>query len=209
MKNYLIAALVTLSLGGCVSLAGNKHEIVTYVLKDPGHAISPVVPNPHTLLVLGTTTNAFYNTDSIAFSRAPDTRGLYQYAHWTERPGKRLGELLLARLDADHIFATVASSGSNIKGGWLLDTRLLEFYHRAASAPGSSHIELRAEVLDLQSRTLVGRKLFIQEVPAPTYNAAGAVAAFNIATGKLLDDVEAWLQTLPASGTDAVVNKLP
>ena len=209
MKNYLIAALITLSLGGCASLAGNKHEIVTYVLKDPGHVISPAVPNPHTLLVVGTTTNAFYNTDSIAFSRAPDTRGLYQYAHWTEHPGKRVGELLLARLAADHIFATVASSGSNVKGGWLLDTRLLEFYHRATSSPGSSYIELRAEVLDLQSRTLVGRKLFIQEVPAPAYNAAGAVTAFNIATGKLLDDIEAWLQSLPASGTDAVANKLP
>ncbi|BBP02678.1 hypothetical protein TPL01_01100 [Sulfuriferula plumbiphila] len=204
IKNYLIAGMLALSLGGCISLAGNKNapEITTYVLEDPGHATPAATVNPRTLLVLDTTTDAFYNTDSIAFSRAPGTRGLYQYARWADRPGKRLSELLLTRLDADRIFATVASGGSGVKGDWVLDTRLLAFYHQASAAPGSVHVELRAEVMDLRSRVLVARKLFIQELPAPTYNAAGAVAAFNIATGKLLDDIEAWLQTLPATGAD-------
>ncbi len=211
MKNYLLAGMVALSLSGCFSLAGNKNapEITTYVLEDAGHATPAAVTNPHTLLVLDTATNAFYNTDSIAFSRAPGTLGLYQYARWADRPGKRVGELLLTRLEADHFFATVASSGSGIKGNWVLDTSLLAFYHQASAAPGSAHVELRAEVTDLRSRTLIARKLFIQDVPAPTYNAAGAVSAFNIATGKLLDDMGAWLQTLPIKGSDVTASKLP
>ena len=91
----------------------------------------------------------------------------------------------------------------------MLDTRLLTFYHQASVAPGSVHVELRAEVTDLRSRTLIARKLFIQNVPAPTYNAAGAVTAFNSATGKLLDDMGAWLQTLPTKGSNVTANKLP
>lgn len=211
MKSYLIAGMLALSLGGCFSLTGNNKasEITTYVLEDGGNATPATTINPRTLLVLDTATNAFYNTDSIAFSRAPGTLGLYQYARWADRPGKRLGELLLTRLEADHIFATVASSGSGIKGNWVLDTSLLAFYHQASTAPGSAHVELRAEVTDLRTRTLIARKLFIQNVPAPTYNAAGAVTAFNIATGKLLDDVGAWLQTLPTKGSDVTANKLP
>lgn len=210
MKSYLIAGMMALGLSGCFSLTGNQNapEIITYVLEDGGHATPAATTNPRTLLVLGTATNAFYNTDSIAFSRAPGTLGLYQYARWSERPGKRFGDLLLARLEADRIFATVASSGSGIKGDWVLDTGLLAFYHQASTAPGSVHVELRAEVVDMHNRALVARKLFTRDAPAPSYNAAGAVAAFNIATGQLLDDVEAWLQTLPAD-TGLVVNKLP
>lgn len=211
MKSYLIAGMMALSLSGCFSLAGNQNapEIVTYVLEDTGHATPAATPNPRTLLVLDTATNAFYNTDNIAFSRAPGTRGLYQYARWSDRPGKRFGDLLQARLEADRIFATVATTGSGVKGDWVLDTRLLALYHQASVAPGSVHVELRAEIVDLRSRTLVARKLFTQDVPAPAYNAAGAVAAFNIATGKLLDDIQAWLQTLPTTGTGMTVNKLP
>lgn len=211
MKNYLIAAMVALGLSGCISLAGNQNAplITSYVLEDTGHPSLATTTNPRTLLILDTATNAFYNTDSIAFSRAPGTRGLYQYARWAERPGKRFNELLLARLDADHIFATVASSGSGIKGNWVLDTRLLAFYHQASTTPGSVHVELRAEVMDLRSRTLVARKLFTAHIPAPTYNAAGAVAAFNTATGKLLDDLGSWLESLPTQESAATGNKLP
>lgn len=199
MKIYLIAAILALGLSGCISLSGNKNApaIVTYSLEDAGHAAPVTVTNPRTLLVLDTATSAFYNTDSIAFSRAPGTRGLYRYARWAERPGKRIGSLLLARLEADQVFATVASASSGIKGDWVLGTELLAFYHQASAAPGSVHVELRAEVVDLRSRSLVARKRFEQDIPAPTYNAAGAAGAFNLATTRLLDAVESWLQTLP------------
>lgn len=199
MKNYLIAGMIALSLSGCFSLAGNKNapEIITYVLEDTRRATPAATTNPRTLLVLDTTTNAFYSTDNIAFSRAPGTRGLYQYARWSDRPDKRFGDLLLARLEADQIFATVASSGSGVKGDWVLGTELLAFYHQASAAPGSAHVELRAEVVDLRSRSLVARKRFEQNIAASAYNAAGAAGAFNIATTRLLDAVESWLQTLP------------
>ena len=211
MKKYLLAGILALSLSGCISLSGNQNApvITTYVLEDTGHATPSPTTNPRTLLILDTATNTFYNTNSIAFSRAPGTLGLYQYARWAEYPGKRLSELLLGRLEADRIFATVASSGSGVKGDWMLDTRLLAFYHQAGSAPGSARVELRAAVTDLRTRTLVARKLFTENIPAPAYNAAGAVAAFNIATSKLLDDIGSWLETLPTQKPELTVNKLP
>lgn len=211
MKNFLIIAMMTLGLSGCISLAGNQHAplITSYVLEDAGHPRLAATKNPHIVLIPDTSTNAFYNTDSIAFSRAPGTRGLYQYARWTERPGKRLSELLLRRLEAERIFATVASSGSGIKGDWLLDTRLLAFYHQASTSPGSVRVELRAEVTDLHHRTLVARKLFAVDIPAPTYNAAGAVTAFNTATGQLLDEIGNWLESLPTQESAATGSKLP
>lgn len=206
MKIYLISAMLAMSLSGCVSLSGSKNTsvIVTYLLADAGHAAPVAATNPRTLLLLDTATSAFYNTESMAFSRTPGTRGLYRYARWTERPGKRIGDLLLARLESGRAFSTVASTGSGVKGDWVLDTELQEFYHQAGVAPGSAHLEMRAEVVDLRNRRLVARQRFEQQVPASAYNAAGAADAFNVATTRLLDEMESWLQTLPHNDPDSL-----
>ncbi len=200
MKTLLLAFMLSVTLAGCFSLGTHKNvPIVTYQLRDSASMTPSAQPNPRTLLVLPTSSNPFYDTESMAFSRAPDTRGLYQFAHWTERPARRLSSLLLTRLDAQHAFANVAQAGSGIKGDWLLDTELLAFYHDAVTAPGSVRVALRADVVDVRSRSLVARKRFEVSVPAPSYDAAGAAQAFNQATGSLLDQVSRWLQALPTA----------
>jgi cholesterol transport system auxiliary component len=202
MKTLLLAGLLSLALGGCFSLGTNKDvPIVTYQLRDSGSVTPAAQPNPRSLLVLPTASDAFYDTTSMAFSRAPDTRGLYQFALWTERPARRLSSLLLARLDAEHAFASVAQAGSGVKGDWLLDTELLAFYHDAVTPPGSVRVALRADVVDVRSRSLIARKRFDVSVPAASYDAAGAAQAFNQATGNLLDLVSRWLQTLPLAAS--------
>ena len=202
MKTLLLAFMLSVTLAGCFSLGTHKNvPIVTYQLRDSASMTPSAQPNPRTLLVLPTSSNPFYDTESMAFSRAPDTRGLYQFAHWTERPARRLSSLLLTRLDAQHAFANVAQAGSGIKGDWLLDTELLAFYHDAVTAPGSVRVALRADVVDVRSRSLVARKRFEVSVPAPSYDAAGAAQAFNQATGSLLDQVSRWLQALPTAGS--------
>lgn len=202
MKTLLLAFMLSATLGGCFSLGTNKNvPIVTYQLRDSVSVTPSAQPNPRTLLILPTSSNPFYDTESMAFSRAPDTRGLYQFARWTERPARRLSSLLLTRLDAQHAFASVAQAGSGVKGDWLLDTELLAFYHDAVTAPGSVRVALRADVVDVRSRSLIARKRFEVSVPAASYDAAGAAQAFNLATSTLLDQVSSWLQTLPMTDT--------
>ena len=202
MKTLLLACLLSATLGGCFSLGTNKNvPIVTYQLRDSGNVTQAAQPNPRSLLVLPTASNSFYDTNSMAFSRAPDTRGLYQFALWTERPARRLSSLLLARLDAEHAFASVAQAGGGVKGDWLLNTELLAFYHDAVTAPGSVRVALRADVVDVRSRSLIARKRFDVSVPAASYDAAGAAQAFNLATSTLLDQVSSWLRALPMTDT--------
>ena len=202
MKTLLLACLLSATLGGCFSLGTNKNvPIVTYQLRDSGNVTQAAQPNPRSLLVLPTASNSFYDTNSMAFSRAPDTRGLYQFALWTERPARRLSSLLLARLDAEHAFASVAQAGGGVKGDWLLNTELLAFYHDAVTAPGSVRVALRADVVDVRSRSLIARKRFDVSVPAASYDAAGAAQAFNLATSTLLNQVSSWLQALPMTDT--------
>lgn len=216
MKKGLFLLASALLLGGCINIGEKSASpaVVHYVLSDPVPAASSaplradalkdsdplraearVESHTPTLLVLDTTASGFYDTDQLVFSRSPDTRGRYQFARWTERPGKRFADLMRARLDRQGAWR-VATAGSHVRGDVLLDTALIEFYHDARSAPGHVRLVLRAEVFDLKQRTLLGRRLFEQQVPLTTYDAAGAAQASGVAVGRTLDDLTDWLAKL-------------
>jgi cholesterol transport system auxiliary component len=215
MKTGLSLMALVLALSGCVNFgqSANAPGVVYYVLNDAGHAAASApapadAPNSAdplgaetrgeshvpTLLVLDTTTGGFYDSDQLVFSRSAGTRGQYQFARWTERPGRRFAELLRARLDQLGRYR-VASAGGVVRGDLMLDTRLVEFYHDATSEPGQVRLELRAELVDLKQRRLLGRRTFEQQVPLTTYDAAGAAQASSQAVSHVLDDLSAWLAT--------------
>lgn len=198
MKTGLSLIALVLALSGCVNFgqSANAPGVVYYVLNDaePATAPTPVPADAPTLLVLDTTAGGFYDSDQFVFSRSAGTRGQYQFARWTERPGRRFAELLRARLDQLGRYR-VAPAGGVVRGDLMLDTRLIEFYHDATSEPGQVRLELRAELVDLKQRRLLGRHTFEQKVPLTTYDAAGAAQASNLAVSRVLDDVSAWLAT--------------
>jgi cholesterol transport system auxiliary component len=190
----LLAA--TTALTGCLNLgdASKAPAVVYYVLSDAAPAaIAPPSPaTAPTLRVLDTTTGNFYDTDQLVFSRSPDTRGLYQFARWTERPGKRFAELMRARLDHQGAW-NVSASGGYVRDDLVLDTKLVEFYHDAVSDPGQVRLVLRADLIDTRQRKLLGHRIFEQQVPLTRYDAAGAAQASSLAVSRVLDDLTAWL----------------
>ena len=218
MKTAPFLAALALLLVGCINI-GEKADgptVVYYVLNDPAlkdarpvaqaaaeppapAATSAPAPAPTgsapTLLVLDTRAGSFYDSDQLVFSRSAGTRGQYQFARWTERPGKRFAELMRARLDRQGTW-NVSDAGGYVRADRLLDTELVEFYHDAASNPGQVRLVLRAELLDLKQRKLLGRRVFEQQAPLASYDAKGAAEASNVAVGRVLDDLAAWLATL-------------
>ena len=201
MKTAFIPAALALLLGGCINI-GDKSggaAVVHYVLSDPAAAASSVPERAAaalpTLLVLDTTAGSFYDTEQLVFSRSAGTRGQYQFARWTERPGKRFADLMRARLDRQGAWH-VSDAGGYVRGDLLLDTELAEFYHDASSNPGQVRLVLRAELVDLKQRKPLGRRVFEQQVPVQRYDAGGAAAASNVAVGRVLDELAAWLATL-------------
>lgn len=202
------------ALGGCVNFGEKADSIplVYYVLDDatlatpagtdslkgagqPDTEAGAEPPAP-TLLVLDTTTGSFYDTDQLIFSRSAGTRGQYQFARWTERPGKRFADLMRTRLDRQGHWQ-VSAAGGHVRGDVLLDTELVEFYHDAASEPGQVRLVLRAELVDLKQRRLLGRRVFEQQVPLTRYDASGAAQASNLAVSRTLDELSAWLAAFP------------
>lgn len=176
-----LAALLT-SLAGCVSFGAKEPH--RYFVLEPARTVRAEAKSAGagTARLGAATAAAFYDTEAIAYSRAPGTRGYYQFNSWTERPGRRIGELLAQRLDR-----------SPAQPGRVLNIHLLELYHDAAASPGTARVSLAAELVDPARRALVGRKVFSSSAPAATYDAAGAVHACNLAVAALLDEVESWV----------------
>ena len=196
MKNWVL--VLGLMLSGCLGLGKETPAVVNYVLEDLAAQTQKSAPtDPRSLLVLDTTATGFYDNENLVYSRASGTRGQYQYARWTERPGKRFSDLLQKRLATQSGFASVSVAGGQVRGDLVLDTELSEFYHDAESSPGSVRVLLRAELIDLKTRKLLSRQWFERRVPIASYDAAGAAKGFNQASTGVLDDLVVWLATLP------------
>jgi len=195
-----IAAAACMFLGGCLPTGSSLPPQQYYVLNDLAKPASGqrTPQSGRTLLINPTVTSAFYDTQSLVFSRAAGQRSYYQFAGWTERPGRRVFELLTRRLETRGAFASVASTTSGVKGDVVLSTRLEELYQDASASPGRVQVELTAELVDFTERTIIGRRRFSQSVATSGENAAGAVAAFNQAVTALLDEVAAWAETAAA-----------
>ena len=115
MKLLYALPLVTL-VAGCVGTA-NVPPVQYYVLSN-GEQSAVALRASETrrvLLVNPTTVSAFYDTQRLAYSRAEGQRAYYQFAAWTERPGRALSELLMLRLGAS---STTSGAFSTTSRTW-------------------------------------------------------------------------------------------
>src|SRR5690606_21705561 len=127
-----------------------------------------------TLVVEATTAAPFYDTQSIVYSRAPGTRGYYQFASFTEPPARTIGASLERRLQGSGAFERVVFEARAGRDALRLRTHLEELYHDATASPGTVRVTLVAQLFDPASRALIDRRTFTQSAPAASYDAQGA-----------------------------------
>ncbi len=196
MKSRLI--LLSLLLLTACGMSGPRQAATWYVLEDLGAASGGAKSVwPGTLLVRETDAPTFYQSSAMAFSREPGTRGHYQYARQAELPAPRIAQLIRQRLEQSALFTAVAPLGSGIEGAYQLNTRLLDFYHDAARAPGEVKLLLEVELVRRGDAHLLARARIEASAPAPSHDARGAARAANAALTQALDRLTAWLAGLP------------
>ncbi|HEY5634443.1 MAG TPA: ABC-type transport auxiliary lipoprotein family protein [Burkholderiaceae bacterium] len=211
-----------LAASGCVSIGGgDATALVWYRLEDRGDAVA-APPNgaspaaggagsgaagagsgaagagasaPAPVLLVGPVAAAgFYDSAMLAFSRAPGTLAHYQFAGWSERPGRRIATLAERRLSGRGRFAAVAQSTAGVRGDLLLNLSLEHLYHDVSAVPGTARAALGAELLDWRARRLIARRDFDRSTPVAREAAADAVAAINRALGEVLDELCPWVE---------------
>ena len=195
MSRLFLAALLA-ALGGCSGLSLAPTQAEQYLVLDVpmSRSTTKSTRREGSLLLAPTTTPAFYDTQDIAFSKSAGTRGRYQFSHWTEPPGQRIGNLIAARLQAGGAFRSVAASNGGVRGRWLLRTQVDEIYHDASSSPGTARLVLTAELTDPSKRELVARRRFSAAVPATSFDAEGAAQGLSTGLAQVLDELAAWVE---------------
>lgn len=168
-------------LAGCAPQGPREPERYFILEAQPGAKSSTAVELPPTSI------SSFYDTQEIVYSRAPGTRGYYQFNRWTERPQRAIHAQLESRF-----------AGGNAPRRLALTTHLDEIYHDAAQRPGTARIKLTAQLSDAASRSIIARRVFTAAAPAAAYDAPGAVRGFDQALGTLLDDIVAWVDAQEA-----------
>jgi cholesterol transport system auxiliary component len=193
-----IAGAVALGalLAGCTGFFGaDVPQPTFYLWRDAGKSVPAAQRSPRALLVAPTETVSFYDSQRIVFTREANTRDRYQFASWTDRPGRRFDVLLLERLDQRAAFASIAATTSLTRGDLLLAVTILEIFHDDKPVPGFARLRVAAELSDRPTRTLLARRVFTQEAKVVEENAAAAVAAFDVAVAQLLDELLVWLES--------------
>jgi cholesterol transport system auxiliary component len=188
------------AVGGCASLFGSDAPPTFFVWQDPGKSAPAAQVLPRTLLVAPTATATFYDTQRIVFAQDAGTRAYYQLANWTERPGKRFDVLLLERLLARNAFAGIAATTSGTRGDLVLSASILDIYHDNAQQPGVVRLRIAVELADRNGRALLARRTLEQEEPLAAESAAAAVAAFDAAVARMLDELVPWVEREAAKG---------
>lgn len=192
-----LLASVALLLAGCVTvdIGGESPAYVQYVLGDagpmPARRAAPVADS---LLIQTDLGDPLADTQSIAYARRKGERALYQLATWTERPARRIPQLLQRRLEARGSFRGVAALGQPLHSDWLLAVAVDDIHHDIVTEPGSARLAVRASLFDRRGRALVAQHEFSADVPVAAANSAAAAAAMSQAVARVLDALVPWLE---------------
>lgn len=138
--------------------------------------------------------SSFDDRDSLVFAHQENTRATYQYAQWSEKPSRRLDELVFAHLEQSGLYQTLVPARANVRTQHLLVSELLEFYHDATQSPGLVNVKMRFSLYDQSTATLLSRKTLHTQSKLQQFDAPSAAVAFNQATAKLLAELSFWLE---------------
>jgi len=146
-----------------------------------------------------TSSGRFIDSQRIIFSSGTGVRGYYQFAFWVEPPPEMFSRILENALSQAAMFSTIVKDSSGIAADYELSTVVLDFYHDTSERPGSVFVKVEAEMIDLDDRRVLGRKVFSSKIDADSYDVNGAVDAFQKAVGAVVPEILHWIE---ASGSN-------
>lgn len=118
----------------------------------------------------------------------------YANSRWSMPPADLFAQRLRVRIGLAG--GSVLPTAAGARGLPLLQLEANEFGQVFDSAEHSNAlISMRLSVLS--GRRLLGQKTFMRQAPTPSADAAGGVAALSQASDAMIDDMLAWLSTLP------------
>jgi len=198
-RGRYIAIVATLAFLTACSLPGPSQQVEKqyFVLQDQG--VSTAVSNPgampcFSLRITTPGSAAGLNTARMAYSTEPNRLDYFAYHEWIAPPAKMIASLMESRLQASGLFSAVLAGSPDVRTDLRLDSEVLVFQQDFTGDGGTLNFTARVNLVEVQTRSLLGSEIFDYREPAAG-NAEAGVAAANRAVDRFLDDLSGFLYT--------------
>lgn len=206
MPLRILAVLaLALGLGGCAAVSqfmalGERVEEATepnalYVLT-PKNTFDPDLPEVRRQLVIEEPIAASHiDTDRIAIKPGPYLVEYYPQSRWANRAPLLVQRLLVESFENTEKVDSVSAQRIGLASDFLLFTDLREFQAATTPEPGDPvliNVQLNLKIVEENAGLIIASSNFSHVVAAEGEDAASAVAAFDVALGKVLKDTVEW-----------------
>jgi cholesterol transport system auxiliary component len=183
--------LVAIALGGtlaaCTGLAPPAVDEISIYVLDARPAIGGLPLQPGVILAVGTP-RAWPGFDSprMAYVKQPHELEYFTKSRWADAPARMLAPVLVRALEQGGSFGAVVHNPGAVAGTLRLDTELVRLQHEFQAPQSRVRVTLRAQLVDMQERRIIGAREFEEVEEAAAENAYAGVAALNRALERLL-----------------------
>jgi cholesterol transport system auxiliary component len=169
---------------------------------DDGSAAPPVAaapPGAPVLIVAQPRAVAGCDDRHMVYFRSAGHLQIYADHEWLEPPAQMLAPLMVRALQASGAFAAVLLAPSTGAGVLRLETELIRLQQDFSVTPSRVRLTLRAVLIGSRNRKVLGWREFDRDVPAPSEDGEGGVAAARQATRLVLGELVAYSVGLSAN----------
>lgn len=119
----------------------------------------------------------------------------YAYSRWSDSPAKLLEIVLQQSLSYRPYLAAVVPTQTGAHAELVLEGTLLDFSHHIQDENSSTgRVAIRFYLINAQTKGILATKEFSAEIVAEPRNAQGATSAINLASKKLIEGLNDWLE---------------
>ncbi len=197
-KTYCVGLAITLVvflIHGCGVLSSKTNEpIRTYILSAEIPTERPsVAPDVGTLLVNLPRAQSGFNTQRMAYVKREDEVSYFAFNQWAETPSRMFLPLLVKALERANLWDSVVQMPSPVRGDYQLIPENLLLQHEFTQKPSRVRIHLRLQLIQLKHSKVLATREFTVLENTKSDDPYGGVQASNVATGRLLQEIAAWL----------------
>ncbi len=156
-----------------------------------------ILPNnsQKNLLVSIPTAAPGFNKRSLVYFDQQYEVKYHKKAQWVDTPARMLLPLLVHHLELTGLFNTVLSaSTSPIAASLRLDTEIVRLQQEFFTEPSQIHLVVRAQLLDMDARSVLATRVFEITENARSEDAEGGMLATNRAIARLLKAITKFVK---------------
>lgn len=196
--NYWITLLLAALLAGCSALPAPKVTSTHLYLLDAKPSPDVLQTRRQQVLEISMpTTRPGFDTPQIAYLRTPLELEYFATHRWADSPVRMLKPLLMQAMEPK--FSAVVAAPGPVAADLRLDTELVRLQQNFTAAPSRAEWILRAQLIDMKTRSVIAVKQFDASEPADSDDAYGGVLAANRALQRILSGLAEFCAGASAS----------